>query len=405
VFFFIGAASLFSGIFLTHTVLPNLGVLHLLRRIEYMMLLLVGYYAIKEKRQINVILATLVLVTLIVNFYGFGQVYLGFPVISTTNLEYSKSIILYLAKGDRVISTFAGHYDLAAFLVMVLSVTTAFIPFFISQRKKLIRRKNIFFLILLIIFYVSSLLILIKTAARLSFAASVIGIVVSLILIGKKKYLFGVAAILLIASAYPSQLRDRLISTFTVNIKSSWNKYFEGSKLQQEINQLNIPTLPNSKFYERDLNSLYEVEGPKDIAPGEPTDITELGVFRSFEIRLKVEWPRAIRAFIKNPIFGTGYSSIGLATDNDFLRSLGEVGIFGTFSFLLIIIEIAKDLWRKYRIHKGFYKYLYAGSFSMLISLLVNSLFIDIFEASKIASIFWLFLGVILAAKEESYDA
>src|SRR3990167_10675400 len=48
---------------------------------------------------------------------------------------------------------------------------------------------------------------------------------------------------------------------------------------------------------------------------------------RSFNIRLKAEWPRAIRAFLKNPVLGTGYSSVGLAVDNDYLRSLAESGI------------------------------------------------------------------------------
>src|SRR5205814_2283829 len=45
---------------------------------------------------------------------------------------------------------------------------------------------------------------------------------------------------------------------------------------------------------------------------------------RSTSIRLNVEWPRAVRALTKNPLLGTGYSSITLATDNDYLRALGE---------------------------------------------------------------------------------
>ena len=57
---------------------------------------------------------------------------------------------------------------------------------------------------------------------------------------------------------------------------------------------------------------------------------------RSVSIRLNVEWPRAIRAFSKNPLLGTGYSSITLATDNDFLRLLGEVGLVGALAFFLI---------------------------------------------------------------------
>ena len=61
---------------------------------------------------------------------------------------------------------------------------------------------------------------------------------------------------------------------------------------------------------------------------------------RSTSIRLAVEWPRAMRAFYKSPFLGTGYSSITLATDNDYLRALGETGILGLTSFVLIFINM-----------------------------------------------------------------
>jgi len=73
---------------------------------------------------------------------------------------------------------------------------------------------------------------------------------------------------------------------------------------------------------------------------------TALAVGRSTDIRLKVEWPRAIKAFLKNPLLGTGYSSITLATDNDYLRMLGETGILGTLAFLAIILEITRIVWQ-----------------------------------------------------------
>ena len=40
----------------------------------------------------------------------------------------------------------------------------------------------------------------------------------------------------------------------------------------------------------------------------------QIATQRSGEIRFKVEWPRALRAFAKNPLLGTGYSSVTLAT-------------------------------------------------------------------------------------------
>ena len=57
---------------------------------------------------------------------------------------------------------------------------------------------------------------------------------------------------------------------------------------------------------------------------------------------MNVEWPRAIRALKKNPLLGTGYSSITLATDNDYLRLLGETGVLGFLAFLLIGVRLIK---------------------------------------------------------------
>ena len=71
-----------------------------------------------------------------------------------------------------------------------------------------------------------------------------------------------------------------------------------------------------------------------------PVDV-DAGVARSGEIRFNVEWPRAITAFSKNPLLGTGPGSITLATDNDYLRSLGESGLLGfiTFAFILLLVS------------------------------------------------------------------
>ena len=118
---------------------------------------------------------------------------------------------------------------------------------------------------------------------------------------------------------------------------------------------------------------------------------------RSTSIRLNVEWPRALRALTKNPLLGTGYSSIGLATDNDYLRALGEIGVLGFAAFILILRR-AGDVFYRAReklndlpdIEKGFV----AGISGGFLGILINAVFIDLFEASKFATMFWLFVGL-----------
>lgn len=387
-FFFVGLVSIFSAIFLTHSVVLHISILHFLRRVEFILLLPVVASVINTKKRVIWTLSVLTITVLAVNGYAFGQQYLDWPVISTTNSEFSKGLLLRLTPGARVNSTFAGHYDLAVFLTMVLSILTAMF-FYLKKRYRLGA----------VLFGGLSVVVLIMTAARQSFVASFIGIILALIFSNKKKYILLFFLIAILIFIYPSQLRDRFISTITINVLHMGERY-EGRTPDQQIrSKLNIPTLAvKTSSTSANVSTFASPSGTiaTDITPGEPVDTTELGVYRSFQIRLNIEWPRAIRAFIKNPFLGTGYSSIDIATDNDFLRSLGEVGLLGTIALVLIFIEIGKRIYQGISSDIKLVKYLSAGVFSMMIAFIINGLFIDVFEASKVASLFWMMLGLSL---------
>ena len=388
-FFFIGLVSLFSANFLTHTVSSQISFLHFLRRVELMMLLPVVATVVKSKKQVILSLAILFFVVTLVNIYALGQQYLNWPVISTTNSEFSKGLILTLTPGARVNSTFAGHYDLGVFLAMALVILSA--TFFAVRT---------YVKIFVIALGALSLLVLIMTAARLSFVAAIFGILTVLLIANKRKLILLMFFALFLILVYPSQLRERLISTFTVNILGQGQRY-EGQTDDQKIrSKLNIPTLAIQTSSDSAKTSTIgspSAETASDITPGEPVDTTQLGVYRSFSIRLNLEWPRAITGFYKNPFLGTGYSSLGIATDNDILRSLGEVGALGTLAFGLVLIETSKRIWMGIRNQDRFLKYFSIGSMSLLVAFLINSLFIDVFEASKVAALFWMILGLNLA--------
>ena len=72
--------------------------------------------------------------------YGIGQKFYGFPIVSTMNEEFSKGYLLSLGEWSRISSTFAGHYDLAAYLVMTLAVIVALIFAVSSRWKKILSR-------------------------------------------------------------------------------------------------------------------------------------------------------------------------------------------------------------------------------------------------------------------------
>lgn len=387
-FFGIGLLSVFSAAYVTHTIDLHLGILHYLRRIELMALLPLMVTVVRTRKQVKQILLILSVVAFIVCFYAIGQQYFHFPLVSTTNSEFAKGQIIYLTPAGRVNSTFAGHYDLAIFLMMIICVVTASIFSYGF-------RGVIWNTILLGL----SSFVLILTAARFSFVAAVGGIALSLLLTGRKKLILVLLVIMVGVMLYPSQLRSRLLSTITVNFQMGGERY-QATPEEEARQKLNIPTLNlqvASSPADATRSATTSARIASDIAPGEPLDTTQLGVYRSFQIRFNVEWPRALRTFYRNPLLGSGYSSLGLAVDNDILRSLGEVGLLGTAAFALILIEILKRLWHTYRNGTKFMRAFTAGVISMTLAMIINGMFIDVFEASKVAALFWMILGINLA--------
>lgn len=386
VFFVVGAASLYSGSFLTQTVRFHLGVFHFLRRVEILLLFPLAMWVVRKKQRAYLYLIVLSLVVFLVDIYAVGQRFLHFPAISTINPELSKGQIYYLSKFDRVGSTFSGHYDLAVFLMLSIIVILGFLFYFLDRKKN--GRKKISVLLLFSSLIVLSFYVLVITAARLSFVTTILGVFALFFLLRKGRYIFLLFLLLIAFFLFPSNLRNRYIATFKVNIERTWNGYKAVNKEQEARSGLNIPTLPSSGKRIKTVGS----ESP-DIAPGEPVNLTNLAVYRSSAIRTNVEWPRAIRAFTKNPLLGTGFSSLGLATDNDFLRALGEVGLLGVMAIFLFFFEVIKRVWFNFRHNRGFLKYFSAACIAMILAMITNSLFIDVFEASKVASLFWMVIG------------
>ncbi len=390
-FWALGVLSLISALFITQTISPSLGILHYLRRIEYMSLFIVAATTLKSTRQIKMLIYVLLFVTILVIIYGFGQIYFNFPVISTTNREFSKGLILYLTSGARVNSTFAGHYDLAVFLSIVLMIISSLIFYFKSIKIK----------VSLFLLGISGFILLGLTAARVSFVATVLGLMVMFWLNNKKIFIILLFLLTIISVGVIPELRHRLIATVTVNILGGGGpKYDLSPQTITPFTPLDkIPEVSRKALIEQSKQQTTQIQKRySDIARGEPINPTELGVDRSFKIRSNIEWPRALNAFYRNPFLGTGYSSISLATDNDYLRSLGELGLIGTFSLSLVLFIIVKKMLRSVYSSTGFSKRLLVAIVSSIFVFLATALFIDVLEASKIAEIFWLMLGISFAS-------
>lgn len=395
VYFFIGLLAVLNAILITKNIVPHLAILHFLRRFEYLSLLFVAYYSFKEKKQLKTFGWILLISTFGVIFYALGQKFFGWPVVSTMNKEFSKGMILRLTWWARVNSTFAGHYDLAAYMVMVLCLIIATLILVKNWGKRLI-----IFLLGALSFYIVML-----TASRVSFVAYLVGGVFVFWLAKKRWWIIPFLALSIFGMVFSEDLGQRYAATFKIDLS------FLSGIVQTKPGQIAVaPTLTPIPTVEPTVGVLpTKVPGASSptstptptptqavaTSSGEYFEATDVAVGRSTDIRLKVEWPRAIRAFLKNPLLGTGYSSITLATDNDYLRMLGESGLLGSLAFLLVILEIARKifLFLKSQATKQA-KLLIIGISGAAIGYFLNATFIDVLESSKIAFFFWIIMGI-----------
>ncbi len=454
-YLFFGLISIPSAVFISKTIpLDKLHIykagLHWLRRIEYFSLLFIFYNGIRTLRKGKKLFLLVLLALILVSIYGFGQKYLYWPLYSTMNREFSKGMKLYLTEHARVPSTFGGHYDLAAFLVLFL---TLLMSFFVILKGKVLRW-------LYLLAFILSYWLLILTASRTSFIAYIAAItVLFFIFIFKKGFLWSLPRWLSI-----------ILFSFSVmlmfgDLSDRFAHFFKMPQIKEKLklNTLLQPLRPAPKEALKISDEIALVmdktderpvlEKPEDLggnqsgratsSAGLPPDVYEdipdyyleatgsatmaavlIPVQRTFSenaykyglstaIRLDALWPRAIAGFKKNPLLGSGYSTLSKnaveqfteaeSTDNDYLRTLGETGILGFLSFFSIIFLLIKTSFELLK-RKKLDPYVLAFSAAFLsftVGLLINALYIDVFEASKVAFMFWALSGVLLAFASE----
>jgi len=341
--------------------------LHLARRFQYMSLFFITISAIRKPKNLSFPYISLLITTFLVCLYGYGQKYLNFPVISTMNSEFAKGQLLQMSNWTRINSTFAGHYDLASFLSVILVIIGGIA---ITTKKTII--KYISITSWLIAFHSLTL-----TASRISIFALWGAITITIILLKKYLWIIPTSLIITFSMLTSKDLNQRLIATLYTAFPT---------KTPTSIPTAPTPTV-NPDITPLPANNETIILKTTPLITPKPTVFrhqidqpplidADTGVARSGEIRFKAEWPRAITAYKKNPLSGTGLGSITLATDNAYLRLLGESGILGFTTFFFILNNLNIIL------------------FGATLSFLANAVFIDVFEASKTAYMFWIMMGV-----------
>ena len=452
----IGALSTISGILITQTIPPYTlhvakSTLHFLRYIQYFSLLFLTTASITTQKHLRVVLGAFIATLIAVAFYGAGQKYLYWPVYSTMNREFSKGIVLYLTEHARVQSTFAGHYDMAAYLVLVVPLMLLVSSVLHSKFARLAAHSA----------FVLGTWLITVSASRTSYAGFLVAIAVAILLVSiqektikNKLYKFamgttwsGLVIVCMLIffgegisgrvkqslEAYPKYFAlysryQQAASDFSDSIATATGTdQFQAEKPENglSVDQAAVviasdtrptPIKPSDVFVEvpdKVTVATISAEGvPTTVVLEVPRNYSDNALKHglSLAIRLDTLWPQALQGFYTNPLLGTGYATLTKgsveqfteadSTDNNFLRTLGETGLLGfvTFYGAIVItiwsaVQTARKTTKSAPLVNRFALAFIAGSSGLLI----NALFIDVFAASKVAFTYWTLAGVISA--------
>ncbi len=422
----VGVTSIFLGTILLQSIpteLLHIGKsgLHFFRYMEYFALFFFLYSSVKTKLHLKIILVTLVITVIGIIGYGYGQQFLHFPLYSTMNREYSKGEKLYLQENARPQSTFAGHYDLGAYLVIVLPIIlalslglTKILPAKTSATKKTI---------LLLILHSTHLFgawMLVSSGSKTALAAYILGILVVIFfnlkkISGIKQKLKWAGISLLIFTVilgttvtfFGQETKSMIISIAQKNqLANKVVSKIPGITQNQQIDK-SIPEDLYGEGHEYKLEITTDEFGNKSeelVQQKSTWSANALKYGISMGIRLDTLWPQAIKGLINNPLFGNGYATLSQfqegqfseadSTDNNFLRTLGETGILGFITFYGLIIYILKNLIKNTKNSSSLVSTINIGLTGSVLGLLVNASYIDVFAASKVAFTFWALVGV-----------
>jgi hypothetical protein len=362
----------------------------------------VAYASVKTKKDFLYYLKLFIFVVFLVSVYGIGQKFFGWPAVQTMNPEYARGYLLFLTPEARISSTFSGHYDLASYLIFLMPIILSLF-FFYNHLK--------YFFV-----FVFALVGLVLTASRISYIGYLLTVFPLLLTQKKWRLTFIVLFLTIGLTLANNNLTSRLKRTFQVKRilvdqrtgavyipQKITTKELPAGSFYIALNNQNNVNNKDLEDYKKRLILEKEIQATKS---GQKIDVASLEANLkpvntvlsdiSFATRLQVEWPRAIAAFKKSPLFGTGPSSITEATDNDYLRWLGETGLLGTILFLAIILKIAYETFKKVLTSNFEEKIILKGFLFGLFALMINASYIDVFEASKVAYTFWIVAGIFI---------
>ncbi len=343
-YFIISVISTIFGI-MNNYVGGILTILFLLRKIEYFIVLFIGYEfvkTVKDREKLLKLFDSFV-------FFNFIIVLLQyFGIVGAS--EMGKFV--ELSKESRLCSIFNGAYEFSAFLLLLLPKYAYELS--IKQKNNI---KNLIYIIM--IFFC-----IFMSQSRTSLIIFFI-ILVMILLEANKKTL---KKILLCFSFV------FILIIILLNIKSiiSFLPRFDS------LNIKNMLLTLKEAWYNRDFQRYINMNGYYELVRG-------INVDRSFNMRIS-KCMTLLDGFLKSPLIGVGLSIVKISADCAYIRIITESGIFGFISYMSCLIYIYKHRNIRDKEFSIIIKY-------SIITLLLSGIFIDIFDSSKVIMLFWFLVG------------
>lgn len=326
---------------------PIVSVLFVVRKLEYFLMLYIGYYYGMKSTKINM------------NFLNFTVIFhFVMCVLQQVGLigSFNRGEMLTTLTQGRVSSTFNGAYELSAFLLLLL-------PYYL---KKLIepskeKMKSIVYICLITFCIVLSM-------SRTS-------LIIEIAIIGLMLYKYDVLKNRKIVQSVFVISLMLILPLFIAIPKIDFSR-FENLNLKKTIyifqytwkyKNFNKYILTGSWYG----NSIYTLN-----------QFDAMGYDGSLYQRVS-HWMQLIDGWTTSPLIGVGVSVSGNSADGNYIKILVETGIIGLILWCILLKKIYMFLNKE----KNWLLFSY-------ISVLLGSIFIDLFDSSKVIMTLWLLIGI-----------
>lgn len=341
---------LFSILFLDNNNLLWAGLV-LARKIEYFVLIYVGYFAFSDRpaeerdavlfRELSVLNCALFLLAFLQM-----QGLCGYVIQGEARATFSRAAV----------GTFNGYYEYALFLCF----SNIFYFFAFANRKRKVFPALMFLATVAFIYWSSSrtsllvtllidLILIIRWVTHLPVRKAAVA--------GVSCVLVGVVGLLVVSQR--SLISDSRLGSITLEglwktLKTNW----DNASFEVYLNYFN---------YDSDIDLHISTGG----------DLSAAARF--------YKWGAVFKQFLKYPLLGYGFG-VSNVVDGNYIRLLGETGIIGTFLWLYLLFSVLKFE------RKATDRMAPVCVFAT-VALLLNSILIDSFESSKNMEFYWFLIG------------